>query len=66
MGHATNRESASGLVLHSGRSSGGEFAHTISAADIASGWCEAILRRTQQATRDGMDRMRFRDCQKQN
>ena len=49
-------------VLHSGRSSGGEFVHTISAADIASGWweCEAILRRTQQATRDGMDRMRKR------
>lgn len=49
-------------VLHSGRSSGGEFVHTISAADIASGWweCEAILRRTQQATREGMDRMRKR------
>lgn len=49
-------------VLNSGRSSGGEFVHTISAADIASGWweCEAIMRRTQQATRDGMDRMRKR------
>jgi hypothetical protein len=49
-------------VLHSGRSLGGEFLHTISAADIATGWweCEAILRRTQEATRDGMDRMRKR------
>jgi len=49
-------------VLHCGRSLGGEFLHTISAADIATGWweCEAILRRTQEATREGMDRMRKR------
>lgn len=49
-------------VLHCGRSSGGEFLHTISGADIATGWweCEGILRRTQEATRDGMDRMRKR------
>ena len=49
-------------VLHSGRSVGGEFLHTISAVDIATGWWEAepILRRTQQNTRDGMDRIRKR------
>ena len=49
-------------VLHSGRSVAGEFLHTISAVDIATGWWEGepILRRTQEATRDGMDRMRKR------
>ena len=49
-------------VLHSGRSLGGEYLHTISAADIATGWweCEAIMRRTQEATRDGMERIRKR------
>ena len=49
-------------VLHSGRSAGGEFLHTISTVDIATGWWEAepILRRTQQNTRDGMDRIRKR------
>lgn len=49
-------------VLHSGRSQGGEFIHTISAVDIATGWWEAepILRRTQENTRDGLDRMRQR------
>lgn len=49
-------------VLHSGRAAGGEFLHTVSVADIATGWweCEAILRRTQEATRDGMDRIRKR------
>lgn len=49
-------------VLHSGRSQRGEFLHTISAVDIATGWWEAepILRRTQQNTRDGLDRIRKR------
>jgi hypothetical protein len=49
-------------VLHSGRSQGGEFLHTISAVDIATSWWEAepILRRTQENTRDGMDRIRKR------
>ena len=49
-------------VLHSGRSVGGEFLHTISAVDIATSWWEGepILRRTQEATRDGMDRLRKR------
>jgi hypothetical protein len=49
-------------VLHSGRSQGGEFLHTISVVDIATSWWEAepILRRTQENTRAGMDRIRKR------
>jgi hypothetical protein len=49
-------------VLHSGRSQGGEFLHTISVVDIATSWWEAepILRRTQEITREGMDRIRKR------
>lgn len=49
-------------VQHSGRAVGGEFLHTISAVDIATSWWEGepILRRTQEATRDGMDRLRKR------
>jgi hypothetical protein len=50
------------FVLHSGRSTGGEYLHTISVVDIATSWWEGepILRRTQEATRDGMDRLRQR------
>lgn len=49
-------------VLHSGRSQRGEFLHTISAVDIATGWweAEAILRRTQENTRAGLDGIRKR------
>ena len=49
-------------VLHCGQSSSGEYLHTISLVDIASSWWEGepILRRNQQATRDGLDRMRNR------
>jgi hypothetical protein len=49
-------------VLHSGRSQAGEFLHTLSVVDIATSWWEGepILRRTQEATRDGMDRLRKR------
>ncbi len=49
-------------VLHSGRSVGGEYLHTISTVDIATGWWEgeAIWRRTQEATRQGLDRVRQR------
>lgn len=49
-------------VLHSGRSAAGEFLHTISVVDIATGWWEGepILRRTQEATRAGMERLRKR------
>lgn len=49
-------------VEHCGRSSGGEYAHTLSAADIASGWweAEAISSRSQQATKAGMEAIRGR------
>ena len=49
-----------GYVLHSGRWLGGEYLHTISAVDIATGWWEAapIFRRTQENTKEGM-KMRF-------
>jgi hypothetical protein len=49
-------------VLHCGRSAGGEYLHTLSAVDIATSWWEgvAILRRSQEATRDGLDRLRKR------
>ena len=49
-------------VLHCGRSSGGEYVHTLSVVDIASGWWEGepIVRRTQETTRDAMDRLRQR------
>jgi hypothetical protein len=49
-------------VLHCGRSSGGEYLHTLSAVDIATSWWEgvALLRRSQEATRDGLDRLRKR------
>jgi hypothetical protein len=49
-------------VLHSGRSVRGEFLHTISAVDIATGWweAEAILRRTQENTCNGLDSIRKR------
>ncbi len=49
-------------VLHCGRSSGGEYLHTLSAVDIATSWWEgeALLRRSQEATREGLDRIRKR------
>jgi hypothetical protein len=49
-------------VLHSGRAQGGEFLHTISVVDIATSWWEGepIMRRTQEATRDAMKRLRPR------
>jgi hypothetical protein len=49
-------------VEHCGRSSGGQFLHTVSVADIASGWWEgeAIPARTQEATREALDRIRKR------
>lgn len=49
-------------VEHCGRSSGGEYVHTLSAADIASGWWEgeAIASRSQQATKEGMAAIRAR------
>jgi hypothetical protein len=49
-------------VEHCGRSSGGQFLHTVSVVDIASGWWEgeAIPARTQEATREALDRIRKR------
>ena len=49
-------------VEHCGRSSGGEYVHTLSAADIASGWWEgeAIGSRSQEATKEGMEAIRAR------
>jgi hypothetical protein len=49
-------------VAHCGRSTAGEYLHTISAADIATGWWEgeAITGRSQKATEEGMDRIRQR------
>ena len=49
-------------VEHCGRSNGGEYIHTLSAADIASGWWEgeAICSRSQQATQEGLEAIRKR------
>lgn len=49
-------------VEHCGRSTGGQYIHTVSVVDIASGWWEgeAITARTQEATREALDRIRKR------
>jgi hypothetical protein len=49
-------------VFHCGRSTGGQYLHTLSAADIATGWWEgeAIMGRSQLATKEGLDRIRRR------
>ena len=49
-------------VAHCGRSRAGQYIHTISAADIATGWWEgeAILGRSQAATKEGLDNIRQR------
>jgi hypothetical protein len=49
-------------VEHCGRSNGGEYVHTLSAVDIASGWWEgeAISSRNQEATKEGMEAIRKR------
>ena len=50
------------FVAHCGRSASGEFVHTVSTVDIASGWWEgqAIAGRSQQATKEGLDVIRQR------
>ena len=50
------------FVLHCGRSTGGDYIHTISAVDIATNWWEgeAIPVRSQQATRAGLNQVRSR------
>jgi hypothetical protein len=49
-------------VAHCGRSTAGEYVHTLSVADIATGWWEgeAIMGRSQAATKEGLDRVRAR------
>jgi hypothetical protein len=49
-------------VEHCGRSTGGEYLHTLSAVDIASSWWEgeAISSRNQQTTKEGMEAIRGR------
>jgi hypothetical protein len=49
-------------VEHCGRSNSGEYVHTLSAVDIASGWWEgeAIPSRSQQATKEAMEAIRAR------
>jgi len=49
-------------VFHCGRSTAGEYVHTLSAADIATGWREgeAIMGRSQAATKGGMEGIRQR------
>ncbi len=50
------------FVAHCGRSTGGDYIHTISAVDIATNWWEgqAIAVRSQQATKEGLSQMRPR------
>jgi len=50
------------FVAHCGRSTGGDYIHTLSAVDIASGWWEgqAIAVRSQQETKTGLEQMRPR------
>jgi len=50
------------FVAHCGRSSGGQYIHTLSTVDIASGWWEgqAIRARSQQETQQGLERIRPR------
>jgi hypothetical protein len=50
------------FVPHCGRSMGGDFIHTLSTVDIATGWWEgqAIAARTQQQTRAGLEQIRPR------
>jgi hypothetical protein len=50
------------FVAHCGRSTGGDYIHTISAVDIASNWWEgqAIAVRSQQATKEGLSQMQTR------
>jgi hypothetical protein len=50
------------LVAHCGRSTGGDYIHTLSAVDIASGWWEgqAIAVRSQHETKLGLEQLRPR------
>ena len=50
------------FVAHCGRSTGGDYIHTISAVDIATNWWEgqAIAVRSQRATKEGLSQMQPR------
>jgi hypothetical protein len=50
------------FVAHCGRSTGGDYIHTISTVDIASNWWEgqAIAVRSQQASKEGLRQIRGR------
>jgi hypothetical protein len=50
------------FVAHCGRSTGGDYIHTISAVDIATNWWEgeAIAVRSQYATKEGLNQMQPR------
>lgn len=50
------------FVAHCGRSTGGDYIHTISAVDIATNWWEgqAIAVRSQQAAKEGLSQIRDR------
>ena len=50
------------FVAHCGRSSGGDYLHTISGVDIATNWWEgqAIAVRSQRASQEGLSEMRTR------
>lgn len=50
------------FVVHCGRSTGGDYIHTISAVDIATNWWEgqAIAVRSQHATKEGLQIMKSR------
>ncbi|MGH8338537.1 MAG: integrase catalytic domain-containing protein [Candidatus Acidiferrales bacterium] len=49
-------------VAHCGTTAAGQYLHTISAVDIATGWWEgeAIAGRSQEATKEGLDKIRKR------
>lgn len=50
------------FVLHGGRSTGGEYLHTLSVVDIASGWWEGEpqMGRSQKASQESFERLRGR------
>jgi hypothetical protein len=50
------------FVLHGGRSTAGEYLHTMSVVDIASGWWEGKpqMGRSQKASQESFDRLRRR------
>ena len=50
------------FVVHCGRSTGGDFIHTISTVDIATNWWEgeAIAVRSQRAAKEGLSQIRDR------